>query len=268
MRTRVAVLLAEHRDRAEPARPPPWSVTNQRTSRSRSSTSLISSSTSPSTLCGTAPGVVKSNRSRPGRVQRARPAPPSRRARGAGPRAAGGWRSATAETARPALACRPGPAPGRRGAPRRTARSRGARSAPAGALHVGDRELAVAAARVDRRPAPVATAGRRPRRRTASVEHDLDLVALARRRQQPRRADQRGDGRLARDLGVAGELGRPARSSAAAVDARGPGAGLLARGASALPARAARPSAGGSRASSTSMPCSAAISRVRSIGKP
>ena len=41
-------------------------MTNQRTSRSRSSTSLISSSTSPSTLCGTADGVVKSKRSRPG----------------------------------------------------------------------------------------------------------------------------------------------------------------------------------------------------------
>ena len=43
-----------------------WSVTNHRTSRSRSSTSLISSSTSPSTLAGTAEGVLKSKRSRPG----------------------------------------------------------------------------------------------------------------------------------------------------------------------------------------------------------
>ena len=100
-----------------------------------------------------------------------------------------------------------------------------------------------------------------------AVEHELDLVALARRRGRRATDQQADDARLADDLVVAGEGGRAAGVQDVAVggdvgvaELLGPGVGL---GPVALLGISRR-----KPAPSTSRPCSAAISRVRSIGKP
>ena len=93
-------------------------------------------------------------------------------------------------------------------------------------LDVDDRELRLATARVDREPPPVGELAAALGVERGRVENDLDLVTLVRRGQQPVAADQRGDRRLAGDLGVAGELST-ARSPAPAVQRQVQVAGLL-----------------------------------------
>ncbi len=135
-------------------------------------------------------------------------------------------------------------------------------------LHVDDRQLGLAAAGVDRDAAPVGLLAAALGVERGRVEHDLDVVALAGGRQQPGVADDRRDDGLAGDLEVAGEVGRLAGVERRRGTARGRRAPVFFAWASAL-ARA-RCSAISRRkpASSTAMPCSAAISRVRSIGNP
>ena len=103
-----------------------------------------------------------------------------------------------------------------------------------------------------------------------AVEHQLDLVALARRRRRRRRrATMPAHRALADDLGVAGELDRAAeRVGDLAVGAVASTCWPFLALASALARSRCSVISRRKPSSSTARPCSAAISRVRSIGKP